>query len=127
MSGYTPKEKFELEFEGDIITYSLSRMTRKEVMVLTPYFMKVKTDESEEAMNAMDKVIDMLPDHVSEFKGLKDAGGNALSFESMFNQSYFIRVVKDMAANLMQISWISKEKGGDEKKSIDTSVVPLQE
>jgi len=112
MSGYTPSVKFEHEFDGDIISYELTRLNRKEMMILTSVMLKVSEDGTLEAAEAMSCMIDMLPEHVSNFTGPKDSNGNAVPLDIVTTDSYFIELATTMGTNLMEAS----KMGADGKK-----------
>lgn len=117
MSGYKPREHFEHEFEGDIVSYYLTRLTRQEVMELTPLFIKIEKDESEEAMMIINKIIEFLPMHVQNFDGLVDSNNEPIKLDLVLTDTYFLGLAKEMAGNLMSISWTNKAKDDVLKKS----------
>ena len=116
MSQFTPQVSHEVEFEGDVVTMKIRRMQRKDFQRLMPY-MREESDKI--TMSFSDKVefggvmFDLLPEYVSDFQGLMDAGGQPLAFDTIAGEVYFNDLLQDIATKLFSISRLS----GDEAKN----------
>lgn len=118
MSRFTPRVTFELEFEGDHITMSLSRLQRDAVQSLMPY---IETDEDGQVKSMGFKsqlefsaaTIGFLPQYVHDFVGLKDANGSAVTLEVMLKEVYFNDITTAIIQKLFKISRMSEETAGN--------------
>ena len=117
MSNFTPHITFETDFEGDHITAKLSRLKRKDMTTVARY---VDVDEEGNLAGGLDVeqmiefAAEVLPRYVEEFKGLKDADGNAISIETVVDEAYFLPLVTELVSALFDASGM---KAADEKNS----------
>ena len=124
MSSFTPLVKFETTFENDTITMSLKRLKRKAMMKLTPYLIaneeSVSTKGKISEMELMNVSADMLPEHVVNFKGLKDADGNEISLEAMCEEAFFIPLQAGIISELFEITKLREEDAKNSQGQQDT-------
>lgn len=105
MSGFTKTFKYETEFDGDKVQFTLSRMTRKDVMLVTPMLAKIdKSISEEEAMEVTNQFIDVLKACVVNMTGLTDEEGNEVSVETMLEEQYFFALSSEVISVLMERS-----------------------
>ncbi len=115
MSNFLPLVKKEYEFEGDTIATEFSRLTRAQMLSVSPYIPEVKNGKaaaqsSEDSMRFMDKAIDALKENMKVFTGLKDGDGNVLEFAAVADQSYFTTLLAQIAGDLMSESMVKEKK-----------------
>ena len=117
MSGYLPTVKKEYEFEGDTITAAYSRLTRGQMIKISPHIprvdqttLQVEEFDLESNFKLLDGVMDALEENMKEFSGLKDAEGNDLAFSDICRDSYFFKLLSDMATDLMTESKMNEKK-----------------
>ena len=118
MSKYTPMVEFETVFEGDTVKMKLKQLSRKTFLGWMPYF--AKTDENgklspEDTLKLVNEAADILPEHVVEFKGLKDTDGNAIDLAVVVEEVYFIELVSEIVMRMIEICSVGK--GIEEVKS----------
>ncbi len=117
MSQFTPLVSFETEFEGDRITMKLRRLQRKDMQKLTP-FMHAEDGETKVSftsqMEFSGMAMDLLPEYVSEFKGLTDSEGNTMTIEAILEEVYFTSLLQELVVEVFSISRLS---GDDAKNS----------
>jgi hypothetical protein len=112
MSNFTPLVKKEYEFEGDTVSVAFCRMKRKHTLRLLPIIQNLsKANNSEDAKfqeaaqsDLLEKLTDILPEHVKEFSGLKDSDGNPIDFNTVIDDSYFFNLVVDIGMALIDNS-----------------------
>jgi hypothetical protein len=118
MSNYVPTVRFETEFEGDIISMELRQLTRKTFLDWTPFLSKMDDEgklSEEDTIKMVNVAADILPEYVSDFKGLKDANGNPISIETVSTEVYFMDLVSILVTKLMEISQVGKGVKDDEE------------
>jgi len=124
MSNFTPLVHQEFEFQGDIIKVTYSRLKRVDMLGVIPYMKKLGEvqgemvmvddlptfpDADEEAQGEalreiLDQLIDVLPDYVTSFKGLKDADGDAVEIKTVINEFYFLSLATQIAVQMISDS-----------------------
>ena len=112
MSNFLPLVNKKYEFEGDTVTVSFSRLTRQQMLAITP-FLPTKDGGGqtiEEQLKLMDATINALETNIDIFTGLKDSNGGALTFEAIVNQAYFTTFVSGIAGDLLKESSVEDEK-----------------
>jgi len=116
MSGFQRNFKYITTFDGDNVEFTLTGLSRKDVILLTPLFEKVsKNITDEEANNIANTFMDVAKPHVVSMVGLKDGEGNAIDVDTMLSEQYFFSLSGEVVNHLMEKSnpVIKKE---DEKK-----------
>jgi hypothetical protein len=120
MSKYSPLVNFETEFEGDTVKMQLKHLSRKTFLGWMPYFSKVekiddgegntvvKLDE-ETTLNLVNDAADILPQHVKDFKGLKDTNGDPVSIDVVIEDVYFMELVSEIVVKLIEMARVGKE------------------
>lgn len=119
MSNFTPLADYTVEFEGDTVTMQLRRLKREDQQKLVPFMGEVGDDgkakmtfkDQMEMSNAMQ---DLLPGHVKNFKGLRDANSANITLEVAIDEVYFQDLVGKILMELMHISNVGIK---EEKKS----------
>jgi len=118
MSKYTPTVKFEIVFEDDTVTMKLKQLSRKTFLGWMPYFSKTDADgklSSEDTLKLVNEAADIIPDHVTDFEGLRDANGNAIPLDIVVNEVYFIELISQIVMKLIEICQVGQ--GIEEVKS----------
>ena len=125
MSKFTPTVKFEIEFDGDTISMDLRRLKNDHMIKLSQYF---SPDSKDIGLTRTVKIIkeakEVFTDCVINFQGLKDASGNLLSLDSIFDELYFTQIFDEILGKLIHISVLS---GIDAKKSVKPLLEELSE
>jgi len=105
MSGFERNFKHVIEFDGDSVEFTLTGLTRKDVILLTPLFVKVSEDISEEDANTLASAfINVVKPHIEGMTGLKDKQGNAIDVDTMIENQYFFKLSSGIANYLMEKS-----------------------
>lgn len=125
MSGFLPSVPFSMIFEGDTVECEVSGLSRKEYLKLTKF---LQEDDSgrmvirfENALEFQEVMTDLLPGHVQKFRGLFDAEGVLIPFETVLDQTYFTNVVQ----GLVQAVFDASNLGPEEKKQSDEPSEPI--
>jgi len=123
MSNFSRATTHSTEFEGDTVTMSLHGLKRKHMMMLGPY-MPSEGDGmgAIESMKLLDVAAELLPDYVSDFKGLKDENGNALGFEDVVDEMYFIELISDIMSKLFDISNMGAKDAKNSRRQPSMSI-----
>ena len=107
MSRFTPLVRKEYEFQGDTVKIAFKRLTRRHVLGLMPKVNAMQDDDGGAAQNEMvNDLIDLLPEYVVEFEGLKDENGEPIKFDTVVAEMYFIELVTDIGLDLMNASMV---------------------
>jgi len=111
MSNYSPLVKFETEFEGDKITMQLDQLTREVFLGWSPYMNLMDEDgnlDQEMTLKLVNESASMIPQFVKDFRGLKDANGDAIPLQTVVDKVYFIEIVTVIIMKLIEISRMGK-------------------
>ena len=111
MSGFVAQKKFETLFDGDTVTYIVAAPTMSFLQKLSS-FISPNDDGSVKfaaTVDSLTKLNSILPLVVSEFGGLKDAGGGDISLEQACTNVYFAPLVKDVLVNIFSMTQIGAE------------------
>ena len=109
MSNFTPLVNQEFEFQGDQIKAQYSRLKRSDMLGVLP-FMKQLGEESDEekqqkAMNEiLERLIDVIPNYMVSFTGLKDTDGKDISIETVVQEFYFVQLAAQIATKMVSDS-----------------------
>jgi len=122
MSKFTKQFRTTYNFEGDVVNVTMTRLKRKDAIKLAPFMTEPDEDGKvtmalEDSMKFADAANVILVNCITEFEGLKDAGGNALSKEDVFgaeSEAYFMSLTSEIISDLMDASFVGAD---DEKKS----------
>ena len=132
MSKFTKQFKKEYNFEGDVISVTMTRLKRKDAIKLAPYMNEPDEDGKvsmalEDSMKFADAANEIILKNIVEFSGLYDGANVQLNKEDVFGEDsevYFMPLTSDIITDLMEESFVG---GGDEKKlekpRVDTSTV----
>ncbi len=119
MSNFTPTVPFSVEFEGDTITMDLRRLSRKGMMTLSPY-VTGKVGALDE-MAILDVSVNLLPGHITNFKGLKTETGEDITVAQMVEESYFLMLMSEIISKLFEVSSMGVKGGKNLRKQPSTS------
>lgn len=131
MSKYSPLTRFETTFEDDTVTMNLKQLSRKTFLSWMPYLSKVERVEvdgeivarmdEESTMKLVNEAADILPQHVLDFRGLRDVDGNAVDLATVISEVYFLPLVSEIVSKLIDIAQVQKQ---DEGKSAGPQLEP---
>lgn len=112
MSSFLKNVSKTYTFEGDTISISFTRMTRKQMMDISPYLPKSSDEAQTQAqqMDLVDKGIDILKQNMISFTGLKDSEGEDLTFNDISDEALFMELTSEIMADLMSESTIDEKK-----------------
>ena len=122
MSQFTPETDFRIEFDGDVVTGSMKRLLRGDMLRMMP-----ETGEAEvigdgpltrvevrASMESQRLAVEVLPSYITKFEGLI-VGGEAVSAEVFFEkyaaQTYFTRLVVGLEQHLLATSFVKADGG----------------
>lgn len=121
MSQFTPTVKFTTEFDGDKITMTLKRLTRKQLHTCSPIMENL--DSFEKKLEYLDVMAKLLPDVVSDFQGLV-IQGKEVSLDIILQEGFFGPLIDEISGELFRVSFHQEE---DVKKSEGSAEEPLKE
>ena len=112
MSNFTPLVEKIHTFEGDEIRVTFSRLRRKHILKLMPLIQSLDHANSKKDKSKVDviqsdllgQILEILPEHIKEFTGLKDKDGNAISFDTVADDTYFLNLSTDIGMQLIEES-----------------------
>lgn len=119
MSNFVKTFDFVTEFDGDTVTFVLRRLTRAQLMALTPLFGGTGT-----ALSLVDGAVPVLQQVVVSMAGLKNASGQILELKDILEEGYFTQLFMDLINELVVRSSV---RVLPEKKSVQESVESLAE
>ncbi len=111
MSAFTPDFEFRIEFDGDVVTGRMKRLTRADQIKLAPSMGLVREEGQsvyQVFLDSVQGVAAILPDYVTEFHGLT-IGGREATLDQMLTHSYFNNLVDKMGALLIEESLLGDE------------------
>lgn len=121
----------EYEFQNDTVKVEFKRMTREQMMSVSPYL----RDEGDDAnpggdAKMMDISADILSVNIISFTGLKDKEGNAIDKDTFLSNAYFFSLLGDLIKDLVRESLINpkqgKESEQDSTKYTEGSQAPIE-
>lgn len=128
MSNFTPTVKYETDFDDDHIVMELSRLKRKGILKISPFLAGGVQDDGTIKMSFEDQaqmatvMAEILPEHIRNFEGLKDADGNSINIDTVIDEAYFRDLVGEIMGVLFRISKPSEnEVKNSERKPEDSS------
>lgn len=108
MSQFTPLVRRTYDFQNDKVNVAFKRLQRKHVLGFMPKVQAAQKAKGDAALNAQNEMvndlIDLLPEYVMEFDGLKDDNGDKIEFNTVVNEMYFIDLVTNIGMDLMNES-----------------------
>ena len=122
MSNFTPLVTKQYEFEGDQVTVVFSRLKRKHMIAIMPALAEFESIREEAGDNSpklaqsaamttiLELLVDKLPEYVKDFSGLRDKDGNAIEFNLVVDETYFMKLVTEMAIDLVTESTFNQGK-----------------
>lgn len=124
MGNFTKQITKTYEFDGDIVTVTMTRLRRIDAMVLTP-FIKQYGDGSVkmsfgEQIDFINTAADILPNCIKSFSGLFIEGVEVTRESEEFNiimeDMYFMSLLSDILKDITVASFVSNEEKKDIKK-----------
>ncbi len=112
MSNYIPLVKKTYDFEGDTVIVTFKRLTRAQMISLTPFLPETEETEmtNEQNVNLMENVSECVSENMVECSGLRDAEGNALDLKEHIDDMYFMELVTLISTDLMESSMVNAKK-----------------
>ena len=115
MSDYLPTVSKTYEFQGDTVSATFKRMTRRQMMAISPLLPATANgtpveQSQQEQFALMDAAIEALAENVESFKGIKDMEGRGMDFEEVKDQAYFTSLLSEMAMDLITESMVQEKK-----------------
>lgn len=95
MSKFVSNLNIVCEFEGDSVTFASRPMSRVVAVQLRPEVNGDGTARMSAASQSL--ILDAFGTHTDSVSGLRDAGGNAVSKEVVFEQAYFLPLIMEAA------------------------------
>jgi hypothetical protein len=122
MSQYKRSFVYATNFEGDNVTMRLQGMKRRHLQMLSKY---IHQDAEggisvtfENQLEAFDVFADILPECVTEFKGLTDFDlKKPIPLEVVLEDMYFINLVSEIIQQIMSASTMKSKEVKQLKKS----------
>lgn len=118
MSKYLPSEHFDIDFEGDKVSFDVEPIDQSDFFKLIPFFQKDENGETklrfDDSLKFMAMSGDLLGKYVKNFTGLKDAKGGDIAISVVAQKTYFMTLSQEIIGKLFEVSRLS---GEDEKKS----------
>ena len=100
MSRYLPLHDFTTPFDGDEVKMRLKPLTLEDAVRLQTVGTPVERSQ-------------IVAEYVSELTGLRDAGGNAISVETVFGAVYFLKLVESIVNELLRVSVVQNPEKSD--------------
>ncbi len=113
MSNFLPLISKTYEFEGDTITASFKRLTRGQMILISPFIQNSTDKESqsvEDQMRLIDITVNALSENIESFEGLKDSDDCEIAFDTAQNEAYFMSLLSEMAMDLITESMVQEKK-----------------
>lgn len=99
MSKFVKATAFETVYEGDTVRAMLAPLTLPDAMRLED--LVADTTKADEFLRFL---VDLLPRYVSDFDGLRDAGGNKLTIGDVVGHRYFMALLQEIGFALLKAS-----------------------
>lgn len=118
MSKWLPTETKELEFEGDAVRVSYSRLEYGDFLRLAPH-LKIDGAGNVSSGDLVGNVelcmiaAELLPKYVRSFTGLTDATGAPVTLEAVCKEIYFLPLVADLLACIVTTGGIKDKEMGN--------------
>lgn len=122
MSQFTPTVFFATDFDGDTITMTLKRLTRAQLHIAAPVMDEGVIKTFEGKLKYLDIMAELLPQVVTEFKGLY-IGGVEAKLEDVLLEGFFSPLLDDIGDELFKVSF---HQEGVIKKSKELVEEPLK-
>jgi len=113
MSRYTPLVPFATDFDGDHVTCNLRRLERGALLKLAPYLNDTGSMQFEDQAQFAEVMSDLLPEYVTDFRGLVDANGQPIDLDTVVRVAYFQALVGEIVGALL----VSSKPTEDEVKN----------
>ncbi len=110
MGKFTQKVQGTQEFDGEVVSYMLRRMTNQQLMALAPSFSKTDANIVFRTARLVEEAKDVLQDCVSDVAGYRDAAGAPVSFATMIEEGYFLPLIDKILGHLWQVSVVSEDE-----------------
>lgn len=118
MGRFTQDVKEEVNFDGDMVCFTLRRLQNKHMLVLAPVLAALP---GENALARTARLVGaaegVLRECVTNWQGPKDAGGKVLTFDEVLAESYFLGLLDEVLGRLLKVSVMQEV---DAKKSPET-------
>lgn len=99
---YVRNIKFEVEFDGQKITATLSQLTFADAMVIESIDDSI--EDGKKNVEAARILSEKLPTYVKEFNGLVDSEGNKITIEEVCSTAYFAQLMVAIGKKLINAS-----------------------
>ena len=120
MSQFTPTVEFTTEFDGDTITMTLRRLSRAQLHIAAPVMDPGVLGTFEGKLKYLDIMAELLPQVVTNFKGLHIAGVEA-KLDDILLEGFFSPLLDDIGDKLFQVSFYQVEDIKKSNRSADES------
>lgn len=122
MSRFTKAFNFSVEFDGDTVTGSMTRMKRGDIAKFSR-FLRGDDLTPDETFEAVTDGIPVLSEHVQSFSGLLDADGVAMEFKDTVDESYFLELHLLMITELLTHSMVQQGQEGNSAGQLPSSTI----
>ena len=121
MGGYLKQRSKVLEFDGDQVTVTYTNLKRKHVGVLSSNIGKNESGDVVMAFADQVSMLDALGDAVQEclvsVDGITDAEGHKVDIATIMDDVYFLPLVSEIIATIVETSFLSEKGVESVKKS----------
>lgn len=108
-------------FDGDTVSFTLRRLQNKHMLVLAPVLAALPGENALARTARLVQAADgILRECVTNWRGPIDASGNALTFDEVLAESYFLSLMDEVLGRLLKVSVMQEV---DAKKSLATPPV----
>jgi hypothetical protein len=105
MGRFTQDVKEAVEFDGDMVCFTLRRLQNKHMLVLAPVLAALP---GENALARTARLVGaaegILRECVTDWLGPKDAAGKVLTFDEVLAESYFLGLMDEVLGRLLKVS-----------------------
>lgn len=95
MSGYVRSTEFAIEFDGQTAKGKLGQLT-------LPDLLRMEAKDVSTDQEAAKVLAEILPNYVTEFTGLTDAAGAAMTIQEVCGLAYFVELAMAIGRKLVQ-------------------------
>ena len=123
MSKFIRSVPFKTEYDGDSISMNLQPLKRKDILKLAPFMGDGESVGTLDSFQMMDVGSGLIPNYVTNFKGLVDAEDQQITIEEAVDESYFTELVSIIMQELFAISNMGKDDSKNSHKPLTKSAV----
>ncbi|HEX7012332.1 MAG TPA: hypothetical protein VF161_06290 [Steroidobacteraceae bacterium] len=123
MSAYLPQIEYTTKYENDDVSVKMTPLDRGSWLKLVPALETVRGAQStEQTIAVYETACQILEKHLESITGLRDRAGNAISKDVVLSHVYFVDLVNELFAKLVESSSVGKARSaGSEGKSPESS------